>query len=78
MHHPDVFELQLRDVGNPTLAKILPGEHVDTARTEQRPHRDFDRSGIGTGDNADPPIGGNAEDCARPVDHFDEPRQTNP
>jgi hypothetical protein len=73
LHHPDVFEFELRDVGDPALAKILPSEHVDAARAEQRPHRDLDSSGIGTGDDADPPIGGDAEHRARALDHFDEP-----
>src|SRR5262249_27922580 len=68
-------ELQLLDIGNPALAEILPGQHVDAARAEQRPHRDLDRPGIRAGDNADPPVGGDAEDRARALDDLDEPLQ---
>lgn len=77
MHYADVFELQLLDVGDPPLAEILPGEHIDAARAQQRPHRNLDRPGIGAGDNTDPPLGGNSEDRTRALDHFDEPGQTD-
>ena len=67
------IELQLLDhVGDPAGAEALPGEHGDRPRAEQRPHRHFERAGVGGGDDAEPVVGGQAEQRVRPVDRLAE------
>ena len=71
----DVRELQLLgDVGDPALAEGLPGQHIDAARAQQRPQRHLDRAGIGAGDDAEPVVGGHAEDRPAAVDRLGQLR----
>ena len=66
-----VFQLQLLgDVLNPGLAENFPTQHVDAARAEQRPHRHFNRAGVGGGDKRELVILRHTEDGFRFVDDF--------
>ena len=47
----------LSDVGHPAFAEAFPGEHGDGPGAEQRPHRHFERAGVGSGDDAEPIVG---------------------
>jgi hypothetical protein len=58
----------LDDVGDPAIAKRLPGDRSDRARPEQRPQRHFDRAGVGRGNNADLVVSGNFKHFARQID----------
>ena len=48
-------------------------QHIDRAGAEQRPQGHFHRAGIGSGDDAQAPVGGDAEDAARTFDDVREP-----
>jgi phosphoserine phosphatase len=64
-------ELELfHRVGDPAFAKGFPCEHLDRAGAEHRPHRHFDRAGVGAGDDADAVIGGDVQDFTGKVDGF--------
>ena len=63
------IELELLDrVGHPAGAEALPGDHLDRALSEQRPHRHLEGAGVGGGHDPDAVIVGHAEDLAGAVD----------
>ena len=62
-------ELQLLDrIGHPAFAEALPGEAGDRPGAEHRPHRHFERAGVGPGDDADAVSVGQLEHLAHQVD----------
>ena len=72
-------ELELLDrVGHPALAEALPGQHGDRPRAEHRPHRHFERAGVGRRDDADPVVVGQPQQLAHQLDRFGEPRLAEP
>ena len=65
----DIRQFQLLlDVGDPGLAEAFPGDHVDAACAQQRPHRHFHRAGVGGRHDADAVIGRHLQDLAGEVD----------
>ena len=67
----DVGELQLLDhIGHPAVAEAFPGEHVDAARAEQRPHRHLDGAGVGGRHDADAVVGRHLQHFAGQVDRL--------
>ena len=75
LHDAHVAELQLLDdIDHPILAEGLPGQHVDTARAEQRPQRHLHRAGIGARDDGDEIIVRQLEQSAGSVEGKLQPR----
>ena len=71
---PQILEPQLiAGVGEPALAKALPGEKVGAAGAEQRPHRHLERAGVRSGHQADAMVVGQAEQSARALEQLAEP-----
>ena len=56
------------DIQRPARAEALPRQHIDAARAEQGPQRDFHGAGIGGGHDRKPPVLRHAEQPAAPVD----------
>ena len=69
MQPGDVLELQfLDDIADPALAEGFPGDRGHRTRTEQRPQRHFDRTGVGRRYHTDPVVGGHFKHVARQFD----------
>ena len=69
LEEADIGQLELFcDIGHPAGAKALPGEHVDAAGPEQRPHRHLDGAGVGSGHDADAVIRRHLQHLAGQVD----------
>ena len=69
LQRPRVLELELFDnVGDPALAEAFPGQDIDAARAENRPHGHFERAGVGARRDADSVVARDAEHFARQVD----------
>ena len=64
-----VLQLELLDhIRDPALAEAFPGQHVDAARAQKRPHGHLDRAGVGGGHDADEIISGDLQDVAGEID----------
>ncbi len=67
--HPHVGKLELlQDIGDPTLAEAFPGERIDTALAEQRPHRHLESPGVRSGNDAANVVLRQLKELARLVD----------
>ncbi|MCY1171992.1 hypothetical protein D9M73_121180 [compost metagenome] len=69
------IDLELLDrVGHPAFAEAFPGERGDGLCTQHRPHRHFERAGVGTGDDADAVRFGELQQLAHQIDGILQPR----
>ena len=71
----EVLQLQLLNgVLDPDIAEAFPCRDGCGARPQHRPHRAFERAGVGGGQDADQIVVGNAEQLLRQVDGIFQPR----
>ena len=67
--NPHIGQLQLLgDIGDPALAKTLPGKHVDAALAQKRPQCHLHGAGVGRRHDAYPVAFGNLKNLARQPD----------